>query len=123
MSTPTKNFTHKPSPPSGGEGKGEGEVAKKTKAPKPKKKEVKLVPAPPASDTAYSIQVATYIKKEMAEDELLRLKRDGLPAYITQMGKFYLLLVGEYTNRGEVKKVEKKLKKRYNDCFVKKRRL
>jgi len=87
------------------------------------KKTVKLVPAPPASDTAYSIQVATYIKKDTAEDELLRLKRDGLPAYMTQMGKFYLLTVGDYANREEAKKVEGKLKIRYNDCFVKKRRL
>jgi len=98
------------------------DMTQKPSPQKPPKKEVKLVPAPPASDVVYSIQVATYLKKDAAEDELLTLKKDGFPAYMTQMGRFYLLTVGDYSNKQEAKKVEGKLKIRYNDCFIKKRR-
>ncbi|HEC69375.1 MAG TPA: SPOR domain-containing protein [Candidatus Omnitrophica bacterium] len=68
----------------------------------------------------YSIQLATYTKKEIAEAEAKKLKRKGLNPLLLKKGKYLVLCVGKFRTKEEAKNLLANLKKRYTDCFLRK---
>jgi hypothetical protein len=71
----------------------------------------------------FTVQLATYDRKERALGELEQLRQYGLDGFVTEGNKKYLLAVGKF---GDKKSAEKKLReirkgdfnKRYPDAYV-----
>jgi len=69
----------------------------------------------------YTVQVATYWSKPNASKEMEGLRRLGMQPFIIATNGKYEVCVGEYINKDEAKISIKKLKKKYKDCFLRKR--
>jgi cell division septation protein DedD len=48
----------------------------------------------------YTIQVASYLQKDLAEKQAQILKGKGHKAFVNTSGKFYIVYVGEFTSKG-----------------------
>lgn len=70
--------------------------------------------------TYYTVQLATYLQKKHAKKQIALLKRKGTEAFILSSGKYYFLCSGKYPTYQEAKNETKKLRKSFQDCFVKK---
>ena len=72
--------------------------------------------------TTYVIRLATYTKenRDLAMQEVDKLKKEGFPAGLTESGKYLILMVGEFTDRAETDRKLAILKKTYKDCYIKK---
>ncbi len=70
----------------------------------------------------YVIQVAAYKDNKQAEKEKELLEKRGYVAEIAKSGKYYIVYVAGFANRKKAESIAKKLKHRYKDCFVKKRK-
>lgn len=100
----------------------EKEVAKETAADEeetgvqpekpPKKKEPSFV---------YTIQVASYIKRDSADKEASQLKKRGFEPFVLSSGNYYVVCVGEFENRVKASSEQKRLVKLYPDCYIKKK--
>lgn len=66
----------------------------------------------------YIIQVATYLKENMANREAEKLEDSGYPAFVSKKGKFMVIFVGEFNNKEKAEEKMKVLKKKYNDCIL-----
>ena len=90
----------------------------------PENKSLKIKEAPEEDikekEVFYSIQLATYTKKEIAEAEAEKLKRKGLNPLLLKKGKYLILCVGKFETKEEAKNLLVNLKKRYTDCFLRK---
>lgn len=80
-------------------------------------------PEPPVPTTGFfTIQVASYNKREMAEAELSRLKGKGYgPLEIQKRGKYFILCVGAYADKEKAKAALKDLERTYKGSYVIKR--
>lgn len=70
--------------------------------------------------SAYTVQVASYLKKDTADKEVLRLKKEGFEPFVRPSGKYYIVCVGEFKNKSTAASTEKKLRRLYPDCYVRK---
>ena len=68
----------------------------------------------------YSIQVASYTRKETAQIEANKLKNRGFGPVTIKEGKYIALCVGKFKTVQEAKTLVRSLKTYYNDCFVRK---
>ncbi|MBU3958988.1 MAG: SPOR domain-containing protein [Candidatus Omnitrophica bacterium] len=68
----------------------------------------------------YTIQVASYQTKKYAEKEADRLRQKGFSPLVRTKGKYVILCVGRFPQKESAAPVLSKLKKRYQDCFVRK---
>ncbi|MFA5072534.1 MAG: SPOR domain-containing protein [Nitrospirota bacterium] len=78
--------------------------------------EVKKESQPVAATAAghYTLQLASYQDKKVAENEVKRIKQKGYPAYfvnaeIPNKGVWYRVRVGKYTTKEGAEKIQKKL--------------
>ena len=69
-------------------------------------------------EESYAIQVATYVKKDVALKEVKRLRDKGYPVFISKKGKYIVIFVGKFENKKEAEKSMRILRKRYQDCFI-----
>ena len=69
----------------------------------------------------YMVQVASYLKEYIAKTEKKHLENSGFPVCLSKSGKYLVIYVGGFDTKKEAEKIKSKLKKRYSDCFVKKR--
>jgi hypothetical protein len=92
--------------------------------------DVKPVFTPPATapegkiqDTpgAYTIQLISYKKKRLAEEEKKRLSRKKIDSYIVPSGDRYQLCTGRYKDIADAAKALNFFVKDYKGCFVRKR--
>ncbi|MCM8756447.1 MAG: SPOR domain-containing protein [Candidatus Omnitrophica bacterium] len=72
-------------------------------------------------DSKYIIQVASYLKENVAKKEQEYLEKSGHPVMLSKKGKYIVIYVGEFNTKEEAENTKSILKKRYNDCFVKRR--
>jgi cell division protein FtsN len=70
------------------------------------------------SAASYTIQVASFRKKTSAQREIATLKKKGLVASVLSKGKYLVVCVGKFMQKDEAKSLLYKLKKRYQDCFI-----
>jgi len=68
----------------------------------------------------YSIQVASYSRKDIAVAESNKLKKQGFNPIILEKGKYLALCVGKFKTKDDAKGQVITLKNRYTDCFIRK---
>ncbi len=78
-------------------------------------------PKPAAGSSSYTIQVASYKAKDMADKELSRLKSAGYSAEVIKKGSYYILCVGSFENKSSANKTLAEMKKKYKGCYTRKR--
>ena len=83
-------------------------------------KAVEITRAPDLS-RPYTIVLATYKKKALADKEAVSLKKSGTPAFVVSSGDYFVVCAGQYANISEAKKDLKMLGARYKGCFLKRR--
>ncbi len=71
-------------------------------------------------EKGYIIQVASYLKETIARKETEQLRKSGFSAFLTKKGKYLVIYVGSFPTKKEAEKTKLMLKKRFNDCFIKK---
>jgi len=81
---------------------------------------VKNIPVA-AADKPYTIQVASYKARDLAEKEITRLKATGYPAEIIKKGDYFVLCVGSFANKDAAKQTLAAMEKRYKGCLIRKR--
>ena len=96
-------------------------VEKKTETPTEEKISKEPVIVKEVS-SAYVIQVAAYKDNKQAEKEKELLEKRGYAAEIAKSGKYYIVYVAGFANTKKAETAAKKLKNRYKDCFIKKRK-
>ncbi|UCH12079.1 MAG: SPOR domain-containing protein [Candidatus Omnitrophota bacterium] len=69
----------------------------------------------------YVIQMAAYKDSKQAEKEKKLLEKKGYVAEVAKSGKYSIVYVAGFSNMKEAESIAKKLKSRYNDCFIKRR--
>jgi hypothetical protein len=86
------------------------EYLKKTKRESVDKQKVKTV--------QFTVQVATYKKGSYVQKEVQRLEKQGYETIVVPKGKFIELCVGNFSDKNKAKVAWKQLRKRYQDCFI-----
>ncbi len=69
----------------------------------------------------YIVQVASYLKEDIAHKEKEYLEKTGFSAELSRKGKYIVLFVGSFSSKKEAEKIKNLLEKRYSDCFIKRR--
>lgn len=79
-----------------------------------------LKPVTPADSLQnyYTIQLASYQSKTSAQKEADALKRKGLLPLVLSKGKYTVLCVGNFADKETARPLLSELKKRYQDCFI-----
>lgn len=68
--------------------------------------------------TKYTVQVGAFRNKIYADNLLLRLKRQGYPAYLEQSNNLYRVRVGQYDSLDQAVDLEQRLKNRGYTTFL-----
>ena len=74
-----------------------------------------LAKEPPGS---YTIQVASFKQETRAQQEMDSLKKKGLVASVLTKGQYLIVCVGNFVKKDEARNLLSELKKRYQDCFI-----
>ncbi len=82
---------------------------------------VNVEPPKPAAEKPYTIQVASYKAKDMADKELSRLRSAGYSAEVIKKGNYFILCVGSFESKDSAKKVLSEMQKKYKGCYTRKR--
>ena len=69
----------------------------------------------------YTIQLASYKKKDMADTEAAQIRRSGHVAAVFASGEYYVICAGQYTNKEEAKKDLQYFSSRYHEPFLRRR--
>lgn len=88
---------------------------------KSKEEEIKKITPVPSEEKPFTIQVASFRTRTLAEKELLRLKNIGYSSDVLRKGKFFIVCVGAYGKKELAKQTLRNLKQIYKDCYVRKR--
>jgi len=83
-----------------------------------KKEETKVKEKEIDSAGGYSIQVATYSKKDLAQLEAKRLKEKGFFTILQPRGRYIVLYVGKFPDKNSARPLFMELKKKYHDCVI-----
>jgi len=67
---------------------------------------------------SYTIQVASYQNNIHAQREAGQLKIKGFSPLIVNKGKYIIVCVGNFSNQTTAKSLLSQLKKRYQDCYI-----
>lgn len=66
----------------------------------------------------FAIQLASFKTKTLAQKEAQVLERKGFVPLILSKGKFTVLCVGAFSKKEEAQSLLSELRKRYDDCFI-----
>lgn len=69
-------------------------------------------------ELGYTIQVASFKSEASADKEAVRLKQQGFFVKVIPSGNYKVVCVGNFPSREKANQNLSKLKKIYNDCFV-----
>lgn len=69
----------------------------------------------------YYVQVISYTKVEDANQEVSKLKAQGMNAYINKRGQYNAVVVGNFSKREEADKALVALRKQYKDPFIRRK--
>jgi hypothetical protein len=96
----------------------------KTQISKPVKTVIKEQVSPvklqeePRSAQNYTIQVATYQTKTYAQKEAELLRKNGFSPLVLSKDRYTIVCVGNFSDQKAAKSLLSELKKRYQDCFM-----
>ncbi len=69
----------------------------------------------------YTIQLVTYKQKELGEKEVAYFRSKGYYATLVPHGDYFIVCLGQYTNKEEAKKDLALFAAKYKDCFLRRR--
>ncbi len=69
-------------------------------------------------DKFYTIQVASFKKRDMAQKEAMQLQDKGYDIMVVPKGQYSIVCVGKFPAEEEAKVVSQELKKKYKDCLI-----
>jgi hypothetical protein len=72
----------------------------------------------PSSSQNYTIQIASYQTKTYAQKEAESLKKRGFASLVLPKGTYTIVCVGNFADEKTARPLLSKLKKRYQDCFI-----
>jgi cell division septation protein DedD len=78
------------------------------------------VNAAPATDKPYTIQVASYKTRDLAEKEISRINAMGYSADIVKKGNYFILCVGSFATKDAAKQTLAAMGKKYKGCLIRK---
>lgn len=73
-----------------------------------------------AENKPYTIQVASYKTRDLAEKETSKLKASGYQADIIKKGDYYVLCVGSFASKDAAKATFTAMNKKYKGCIIRK---
>jgi len=71
-------------------------------------------------DKRYTVQLVSFRKEKVAEEEKAKLLKKGIDAFVVRSGSWYQLCAGGYPNMKEAEKAKEQFVKDYKGCFIKK---
>jgi len=66
----------------------------------------------------YTIQLASYNSRDLAQKEFQALKKKGFSALLVTKGKYTVLCVGNFSSKENAQTLLVEFKKRYKTCYV-----
>ena len=94
-------------------------------APKPAPKAAEAPKAPAAvaaaPDKPYTIQIASYKARDLADKEISKIKAMGYSADIVKKGDYFILCVGSFASKDAAKQTFTAMEKKYKSCIIRKR--
>ena len=66
----------------------------------------------------YTIQIASYKSKDIAQREILTLRQKGVEGFIVVKGEYLIVCVGKYNAKSDAEKVLSKVKSKYKDALI-----
>lgn len=75
---------------------------------------------PQAGKPGYTIQLASYKTGNLAQKEAVKLEKKGLSPLVLRKGSYAVLCVGNFSKKESAQSLLSELKKRYNDCYIRK---
>ncbi|HTZ11346.1 MAG TPA: SPOR domain-containing protein [Candidatus Margulisiibacteriota bacterium] len=66
----------------------------------------------------YTIQLASYKTKSLAQKEAQSLKNNGLTPLVLAKGDYTIVCVGNFSNKEAAQPLLSQLKKRYQSCYI-----
>jgi len=76
------------------------------------------IPAAVTDSNKYVIQVASFAKENIAQEEAKRLENKGYSAVVAKKGKFTVVFVGNFADKNKAQENMQTLRKQFKDCFV-----
>lgn len=102
-------------------GKPIGAEVQKQPETKPTEQETEKVVPVPAEERPFTIQVASFKTRTLAEKELEHLKNIGYSSDVLKKGSFFVVWVGTYEKKELAQQTLKDLTRIYKDCYVRRR--
>lgn len=96
------------------------EVQKQPEA-KPKEQETEKTVPTTSEEKPFTIQVATFRTRTLAEKESLRLKNTGYSSGVLKKKEFFIVCVGAYAKKKLAQQTLSDLRRIYKDCYVRTR--
>ncbi len=69
-------------------------------------------------EASYTIQVASFKNKDMAQQEATLLKKKGYQIFVLPKGNYSIVCVGKFLKKEQAHGILWQLKKQYKDCLV-----
>ena len=88
---------------------------------KPKEQEIEKAVPVPSEEKPFTVQVASFRTRTLAEKELSRLKDIGYSSDVLKKGNFFIVCVGTYEKKELAQKTLIDLTRIYKDCYVRRR--
>ncbi len=70
--------------------------------------------------SGFTVQVASYTKKDTAQSYAGQLQAQGYDAFTLHRGNHHIICIGKFNDRHAAESEMKKLRKKYHDCLVRK---
>lgn len=90
-------------------------------APKPAPKAAEAPKSPAAADKPYTIQIASYKARDLADKEVPKIKAMGYSADVTKKGDYFILCAGSFATKDAAKQAVAAIEKKYKGCIIRKR--
>ena len=95
--------------------------AQKQPETKPSEQKIKKVVPVPTEEKPFTIQVASFKTRTLAEKELTHLKNIGYSSDVLKKGSFFIVCVGTYEKKELAQQTLRDLTRIYKDCYVRRR--
>ncbi len=76
---------------------------------------------PVAVDKPYTIQVASYKTRDIADKEIPKIRAMGYSADIMKKGDYFILCAGSFATKDAAKQAVAAIEKKYKGCMIRKR--
>ena len=81
----------------------------------------KPAPKPAPVDKPYTIQIASYKARDLADKEVPKIKAMGYSADVAKKGDYFILCAGSFATKDAAKQAVAAIEKKYKGCIIRKR--